>query len=63
MSSEMWHTIRLALLVSPFWFLAKNIEDGDELLKTMTGLAMFFGVTLFQKKEKKTDATRSMRSK
>lgn len=40
----MWVTIRLAVLVSPFWFLASNIEDGDELVKTLTGLSMLAAV-------------------
>lgn len=44
MNQQMWVTIRLAVLVSPFWFLASNIEDGDELVKTLTGLSMLAAV-------------------
>jgi len=40
----MWETIRIvgvcAVCVSPFWFLAGDLTDGDEFWKTGTGAAM-----------------------
>ena len=36
-----WDTIKLLILVSPFWFLAGNITDGDELVKSLTGAGLY----------------------
>lgn len=49
MSKHAWDTVKLGILVSPFWFLAGNLTDGDELVKTMTGVAMLAGANLLPK--------------
>lgn len=36
----MWTTLQIALLVSPFWFLASNLNDLDEVYKTALGGAL-----------------------
>lgn len=57
MNKELWTTVRLAIMVSPFWFLAGNITDGDELIKTLTGTGMVAAATLFPNLKKMvTDA-------
>lgn len=45
---QTWSTLQLAALMaalmaaalSPFWFLAANLHDGDELAKTGVGAAI-----------------------
>ena len=49
MNEQVWITLRLAVLVSPFWFLAAKIDDGDELVKTLTGLSMLAAVNFAPK--------------
>lgn len=42
--AQRWSTLQLAVLlaiaVSPFWFMAANLRDGDEVAKTGMGVAI-----------------------
>lgn len=42
--TQQWSTLQLALLlaiaISPFWFMAANVRDGDEFAKTGMGVGI-----------------------
>lgn len=55
MKPYVWQTLQLLIIVSPFWFLASNLRDGDEAVKTLVAAAMAGGAQVLGAKFKQTE--------
>lgn len=54
MKPAAWQTLQLLIIVSPFWFLASNLKDGDEAVKTLLSLLLAGGAQVLGAKFKAT---------